>query len=89
MEKKKNNSNQNLKIRKRDYLATEKINLGNFSANKLSDDLQSLKIAEKDTSPSSNTKKSTQTEILKNFTQTDETYKEMLSLKLANPFRGY
>ena len=90
MEKKQiNNNNQNLKIRKRDYLATEKINLGNFSTNKLSDDLQVLKIAEKDSLQSSSTKKSLQTENVHKFAQTDETYKEILALKLGNPFRGY
>ena len=76
----KTTNNKNLKIKKRDYLTTEKINLGNFSANKLSDDLKSLEVAEK---------KTVQPSIVSNKNQEVEESKEMLALKLANPFRGY
>ena len=75
-----NNTNQNLKIRKRDYLTTEKINLGNFSANKISDDLKSLEVAEKE---------NIKTPLVNENPQIIEDSKEMLALKLANPFRGY
>ena len=71
--KENNNENQNLEIRKRDYLTTEKINLGNFSANKLSDDLKSLEVAEKDT---------TQPSIINENDQEMEESKEMLALKI-------
>ena len=75
-----NNTNQNLKIRKRDYLTTEKINLGNFSANRISDDLKSLEVAEKE---------NIKTPLVNENPQIIEDSKEMLALKLANPFRGY
>jgi len=75
-----NNTNQNLKIRKRDYLTTEKINLGNFSVNKISDDLKSLEVAEKE---------NIKTPLVSKNPQIIEDSKEMLALKLANPFRGY
>jgi|AntAceMinimDraft_10_1070366.scaffolds.fasta_scaffold93037_2 LPS O-antigen subunit length determinant protein (WzzB/FepE family) len=75
-----NNTNQNLKIKKRDYLTTEKINLGNFSANKISDDLKSLEVAEKE---------NIKTPLVNENPQIIEDSKEMLALKLANPFRGY
>ena len=75
-----NNTNQNLKIRKRDYLTTEKINLGNFSVNKISDDLKSLEVAEKE---------NIKTPLVNENPQIIEDSKEMLALKLANPFRGY
>lgn len=72
-----NNNNKNIK--KKDYLSTEMINLGNFSAEKISSDLEALEGAEK---------KNVKTEVSK-YALTEKTSKEMLALKLANPFRGY
>jgi len=91
MENKQTNNNQSPKIRRRDYLSTEKINLGNFSTNKLSNDLKSLEIAERNNSQPhlSRTKQSTQIVSSNKLVLMDETYQEMIALKLANPFRGY
>ncbi len=74
-----NNNNQNTTLRKKDYLSSEKINLGNFTAEKISSDLKALESAEK---------KNVKTEVSK-YALTEEASKEMLALKLANPFRGY
>jgi hypothetical protein len=73
------NNKQGTVLKKKDYLSTEKINLGNFSAQKISSDLDVLKSAEK---------KNVKTDVSK-YAVTEETAKEMLALKLANPFRGY
>ena len=73
-----NEDTQNQVIKKRDYLTTEKINLGNFSANKISDDLTALLSAEE-----------VKVEKPKTLIPDQQVTKEMLALKLANPFRGY
>ncbi len=72
-------NNNNTNIKKKDYLSTEMINLGNFSAEKISSDLEALEGAEK---------KNVKTEVSK-YALTEKASKEMLALKLANPFRGY
>jgi hypothetical protein len=74
-----NSINQTQKISKKNYLTTEQINLGSFSAQKISSDLQDLKVAE-----TKNVRKGVET-----FAQTERATKEMLALKLSNPFRGY
>lgn len=73
------NDNKVVKISKRNYLSTEKINLGNFSAEKISSDLELLKSLEQKKIPKG----------VEQFAETEENSKEMLALKLSNPFRGY
>lgn len=73
------NNNSVIGISKRNYLSTEKINLGNFSVEKISSDLELLKSSEQKKMPIG----------VEQFAETEENSKEMLALKLSNPFRGY
>jgi hypothetical protein len=66
-------------VTKRGRLSTEMINLGLFSADKVSGDLEALEVAEK-----VNSNEETPTD-----SQEENTSQEMLALGLANPFRGY
>ena len=67
-------------ISKKGRLSTEKINLGSFSADKFTNDLQALEEAEKN---------STQKEVSNVENVDNGPTQEMLALKLSNPFRGY
>ena len=71
--------NQTVITKKKGYLSTEKINLGNFSAEKLTSDLDALKSSEKKNAPLG----------VNSYAKTEMASKEMLALKLSNPFRGY
>lgn len=72
------NQTNNTPVKKSDFLSSEKVNLNNFTANKIASDLDVLRKAEE-----------SEKSYLNVAMDTDESSQEMYALKLANPFRGY